>query len=59
MLEIKNNNSGKDSIQLVRNTTLSVEVRINNEIVARFYDDGRFEFYGQQDETQAKGRWKE
>ena len=57
MLEIKNNNTGKDEIGLVREAN-SVSVEINGEVMDRFRDHGGFDFYGTGDNTQFRGEWK-
>lgn len=58
MLKIKGKNEEKvDEIEMER-WSKSIGIRINDETVATFFDDGKFIFHGQENDRY-EGKWNE
>lgn len=56
MLRIKSVEKEKEIIELTSDNR-NVEVRIDGEVVARFFNDGRFSYYGRGPVSLFEGRW--
>jgi len=46
-------------IELERRNGVSFSLKIDGEIIAIIWDDGRFYFYGKLESPRYKGRWDE
>ena len=56
MMKLKTSSEENKLIELKEDYD-NVYVKIDGEIVARFMDNGEFEFYGQDSSVRLKGHW--
>ena len=57
-LTIKNHDANKEEIELTMSGN-DADVKIDGELMACFYKNGEFIFYGKGDDARFVGRWKE